>query len=56
MELSATVASRLKHARWLEFGTRRMAPRPWLKRTLDEMRPTISKLVTQAIRKAMQKG
>lgn len=56
MDLSATVGSRLKHARWLEFGARRMAPRPWLQLTLDQMKPTITKLVTAAIRKATKAG
>ena len=54
--LSATVGSILKLAHWLEFGTRIMAARPWLKRTLDEMRPTITKMVTRAIRRATAKA
>lgn len=34
--LVARVGTNVKYGRWLEFGTRKMAARPWLSRTLRE--------------------
>jgi phage gpG-like protein len=43
--LTARVGTALKYGRWLEFGTRRMAPRPWLLRTLKEEGPKLSQIM-----------
>lgn len=40
-------------ARYLEFGTRRMAPRPYLFRSLEEMRPKILAGFRRAQQRAM---
>jgi HK97 gp10 family phage protein len=38
------------YPRWLEFGTRKMAARPWLRRSLDEMRGQIKAIFTRKFR------
>lgn len=38
-KLSAVVSSKLRYARDLEFGTRRIAPRPFLTPSVEAMRP-----------------
>ena len=35
-EIIGTVGTKLPYGKMLEFGTRNMAPRPWLKPTLDK--------------------
>lgn len=42
-----TVGSPTPHGRLLEEGTRRMAPRPWCRRTLEENMIRIRKIVQQ---------
>jgi len=44
------------YALYLEFGTMRMAPRPWILRTLDENRTEIVSTFMQAARAAMNAG
>jgi hypothetical protein len=39
------VGSNERHAPWLEFGTGRMAPRPWLRRTIMEMREVVARIL-----------
>lgn len=48
--LLARVGTNVKYGRWLELGTRRMAPRPWLRRALDEMRGQIRTILSRTIR------
>jgi hypothetical protein len=43
--LHGMVGSRAKHAPWLEYGTARMAPRPWLRRTINEMREVVARIL-----------
>jgi HK97 gp10 family phage protein len=38
------------YPRWLEFGTRKMAARPWLRRSLDEMRGQIKAIFVRKFR------
>jgi len=46
-ELTARVGSDLPVARWLELGTSRMPPRPWLRRALAECRDQIAALFSR---------
>jgi phage gpG-like protein len=45
-ENTGRVGTNVKYGRWLELGTRNMAPRPWLKRSLDEMRAMVKAILT----------
>jgi phage gpG-like protein len=45
--LSARVGSNLKYAAWLELGTGRIAPRPWLRRALAEMQSRVNELLAK---------
>lgn len=47
----STVGSRLSapHGFWLEFGTPKMQPRPWLSRTINENKQYIEKTFNDAI-------
>jgi hypothetical protein len=53
-KLSAIVSSRLNYAPWLEYGTRRIAPRPSWRPAVDKNTPLFQKLVDAAIRRAAQ--
>lgn len=53
-KLSATVGSSLAYAYWLEFGTRRIKPRPAWVPAVQENRPKFNDRVREAIRKARQ--
>lgn len=50
-KLSSTVGSRLSapHGFWLEFGTLKMKPRPWLQPTLDKNKKYIQDRFDKAI-------
>lgn len=39
--LEARVGTNLPYGKWLELGTKHIAPRPWLRRALLEMRSQI---------------
>ena len=43
--LTAVVGSSLRYGRYLEFGTMKMAPRPWLLRTLKEESAKINQIM-----------
>lgn len=45
---TARVGTNLKKGFWLEVGTRRMAPRPWLRPALDNKRNQIVKEILKA--------
>jgi HK97 gp10 family phage protein len=45
------VGSSVKYAAWLEFGTSRMAERPWLNPALERNRRDIQKAIAAAIKK-----
>lgn len=49
--LEATVGSRIDapHGFWLEFGTPKMQPRPWLSRTINENKKFIEKTFDDAL-------
>jgi HK97 gp10 family phage protein len=49
--LTATVASRLAYATYLEFGTQRIAPRPSWVPAVEKMRPEFAKRIQAALRK-----
>jgi HK97 gp10 family phage protein len=42
------VGTNLKYGAYLEFGTRKMAPRPYLRPALDELRPQILREIQKA--------
>lgn len=50
--LTTRVGTNQKKGRWLELGTSRMAPRPWLRRMLAEMTPTFRAILTAPIKGA----
>ena len=50
--LNATVGTHLTYGRYLEYGTTRMAERPWLRPAIDYNRPVFIGLLTKAITKA----
>ncbi len=52
--LEARVGTGLARGRDLEFGTRDMAPRPWLFPSLEKARPRVMKLVAEAVREAIR--
>ena len=41
------VGTNVKYGRWLEMGTRYMAWRPWLRRSLAEMTATIQAILSK---------
>lgn len=43
------IGSNLKKAKWLEFGTRKMKARPYLRPTLAKNRRKIGKIITKGI-------
>jgi HK97 gp10 family phage protein len=47
--LIGRVGTNVIYGRFLEFGTRRMAARPWLRRALAEMRAAITAILTKRI-------
>jgi hypothetical protein len=49
MGLVGRVGSNLKVARWLELGTRRIQPRPFLRRSLAECLSQVRRILTRPI-------
>lgn len=54
-KIEAEVGSNLDYSSWLEFGTKKMEPRPWLKPAVDKnignLRANIAKAAMSVIRK-----
>lgn len=48
--LRAEIGTDLPYGAYLEFGTVRMAPRPWLTLAFDIAKPTVRRLITDAVR------
>jgi hypothetical protein len=42
----ARVGTNIKYGRWLELGTKRMSPRPWLVRSLAETKAAVIRQLT----------
>lgn len=59
-KLSAYFGTKLAYGRYLEFGTSRMAARPWLRPTFrakrDSIRSRVADAVAAALRKAPHRG
>ena len=49
-----TIGSRLAYAEWLEFGTRKIAPRPAWVPAVEKHRATLQKLVMAELKKATE--
>jgi len=45
----ARVGTNIKYGRWLELGTKKMKPRPWLRRSLDAKRAQIIAILSAPI-------
>lgn len=52
--LSAVFGSKLGYARALEYGTSRMAPRPWLRPTFRTFEPQARQRIRDAVRAAVR--
>jgi HK97 gp10 family phage protein len=48
--LMARVGTNLTYGRYLELGTRKMRPRPWLRRSINEVKPQIKMILTRPMR------
>lgn len=46
----ARVGTNVVYGRYLELGTRKMAPRPWLRRSLDENRDKVRSILSRPLR------
>ncbi len=53
-DLTATVGSALNYAAWLEYGTSRMAARPFFRPAVEQMRPKYIGRLEDVIRRAGQ--
>lgn len=47
--LKVLIGSDVKYAKYLEFGTSRMAPRAMIRRTLDEFAPVFTDIIIAAM-------
>lgn len=50
--LGAAVGTNLTYGKYLEFGARKMAARPWLFPTFERLKPAILKRISAALRAA----
>lgn len=55
-KLSAFFGTKLAYGRYLEFGTSRMAARPWLRPTLKANEARITDRIANAVREAIKKA
>ena len=55
-KLSALFGTKLAYGRWLEYGTSRMLPRPWLRPTFKALKDRISARVAVAVGEAIRKA
>lgn len=54
--LGAEVGSGIRYASMLEFGTQKMAARPWLFPTFERLKPKIKERIEKAFRQATRKA
>lgn len=50
------VGSNLKYAAWLEFGTERVAPRPWLSTAVENTSKMVGKIFEKWMKKSLEKA
>lgn len=55
-KLSAFFGTKLDYGKYLEFGTGRMAPRPWLRPTFKANKASITARIKQAVSDALRKA
>ena len=55
-KLTAFFGTKLAYGRYLEFGTSRMQPRPWLRPTLKANADAITKRVRRAVEEALRRA
>ncbi len=48
-DLVARVGTNVKYGRWLELGTKTIAPRPWLRRALAEKKGQVESILSAPI-------
>lgn len=53
-KLTSIVWSRLKYAYWLEYGTRKIEPRPSWRPAVEKNAPLFQRLIDAALRRAAQ--
>lgn len=54
--LEAICSTGTLYAKWLEFGTRKMAARPFLRPTLEVVSEKAGKIIRDSVRRAVQNG
>jgi len=54
--LVGRVGSNLKYAAWLEFGTERMDPRPWLAPAIEEASDDVAEIFSRNIANGIKDG
>jgi HK97 gp10 family phage protein len=55
-KLSSYFGTKLVYGKYLEFGTSRMRPRPWLRPTFMALRDKITTRVRSAVNEALRKA
>lgn len=54
--LIGRVGTNLRYGAWLEFGTKKMAARPWLSAAIRQTKEEVAKLIAKSVRAALRGG